>query len=197
MRAILIIALFAATNPANAVTIDGEGIDKTSMFLNNTKEENWVAKQNSAQVRIPITIVPFEKVEVRRTNSKVESKSVPMEPIHKTLRARIDRANQFYLDGYRVETTPLKWSRAEMMYKVKLEFFKLYGENNELDEKIGQIIMDGQLIGKDKLFVLHGAAKITIQDKESEKSAEIIAGYSGEKPSAPVAKAAAEKSSKL
>ncbi len=182
-----------------AVTLPYESeVDSTRIF-ENSRQDDWVAREQSAQVRIPIQITNYEKVQVRDPQNKVATKVVALKPVVQTLRARMDRTNHFYLKDYRVETIPLKWKRSDNLFTVQLNIFKRFGEYKLLEEQFANITMQGKLVGKDKLFVLHGTARITVQNKENEPEAEIIAGFGKPAQSSPVAtsKKANDKSKNL
>lgn len=137
--------------------------------------------KESAQIRIPIELKPFEKVLVYK-NKEDRNKSVDFrnfQTLRHVLRARMDRTNQFYFGDWHVETSPLKWRKNERSLKLKLSFYKRYGEGKELEEFVGSLEVNGLVQDGEKGFFKYNTyAKHTFTNKKSQPLVEVSIGES-------------------
>ncbi len=150
----------------------------------------WIAPQAEAaksenerndhpiRVRIGLRLTPFKKVLAKSREGVNETHYVPMEPLRHTLRARLNKANHFFVGDYHVETKPLKWIRKSRRYEVQLDLYRRFGAFGQLEEFVGSVQLNGVLEEQeDKVFVLLGTARQRFRDKFQNPVIDLVAGF--------------------
>ncbi|RZA10472.1 MAG: hypothetical protein EOP10_34730 [Proteobacteria bacterium] len=108
------------------------------------------------------SIVVKSKEGIRRVEQKA------LTPVKYNFKATIDRSNHFYVSNYHVETVPVKWDHSSRFWTVEVNFFKRFGEGQELEESVGSMTISGKLEGERRLYVLKGKAKQIFNNKQSQ-----------------------------
>lgn len=131
----------------------------------------------SQRVRIPLTLKSWSLVETRDRDGKLRKSRMPTKPVSQVLRARIERANDFFLGDFRIKTTPIRWLKRSNQYQVKLEIFKRLNLDGSLEESLGSVTLTGILNKQDDgLFVLNGTARRLFRDRQGEPILDFDAG---------------------
>lgn len=138
----------------------GLAFDKVSTFSNESQIRYPKQAPKLARVRLAIKLVNYRKFLVRNDYSKLKEMFRPIKPIKHHLRARIEKANHFYIDKWHIETVPMRWNRKSKNLTMKLRFYKQYGNKNKLEEAIGSTIISGHLKGQGHLYSFIGSKKI-------------------------------------
>lgn len=94
-----------------------------------------------------------------------------------TLRAQLLQANHFYFDRFHIETKPLKWNKTSQRYRVNLTVYSRFGPKGEVEEKLGELSLQGVLKGQNGLYVLHGIGHRIFKNKFGKPLLGIAAGY--------------------
>lgn len=139
------------------------------------------AKRESPRVRIPVQLVGYERIVVTGKDGRARHQFKALSPLRHHLRARIERANHFYVGSWHIETIPVQWKRETKAYEVKMRFFKRYGEGRELEELVGTATAKGFLAGKGPHFLFAGRAEETFKDAQGQPILSIGIGPQVEK----------------
>lgn len=123
---------------------------------------------DAVRVKVPLKMTVFESIVVKNDEGirRIEQKALT--PIKYNFKATIDRTNHFYVSDYHVETVPVKWDAGSKNWTVEVNFFRRYGEGQELEEAVGSLTVRGQLEGARRLFTLQGKAKQTFNNKQGK-----------------------------
>ncbi|MFY7929790.1 MAG: hypothetical protein ACOVS5_13040 [Oligoflexus sp.] len=142
-----------------------------------------------ARVRIPMKITSFEPVLIQSANGVKRLEHKPLSPNAYNLRATINRSNHFYLADWHVESVPIKWDRDQRLWKVELKFYKRYGQEQELEEYVGTLPVQGKLTGGEaKVFVLDAKAQQQFNNKRGSPVLIVEVGPHGPEDKGQVAK---------
>lgn len=118
-----------------------------------------------ARVRIPLKMTFFEQVVIKGQDGIRRMESKALTPNRFNFKATINRTNHFYVNGWHVESVPMKWDRDTKKWDVDVKFYKRYGEDQELEEFVGTMPISGTLVGKDMLFTLDAQGSSKFQNK--------------------------------
>ena len=161
LKALVVFGSFAAS-PLMAV-------EKGNLKGFNMGESSFTDVQlieDAVRVKVPLKMTLFESIVVKNSEGVRRMEQKALAPVKYNFKATIDRTNHFYVADYHVETIPVKWDSASKIWTVEVNFFKRYGEGQELEESVGSMIVRGQLEGARRLFTLQGKAKQTFNDKQ-------------------------------
>lgn len=138
---------------------------------------------DAIRVKVPLKMTVYEPIVVKNQEGirRVEHKALAA--IRYNFKATIDRSNHFYVNDYHVETIPQKWDSVTKDWTVEVNFFRRYGEGQELEEAVGSMTVRGKLDGARRLYTLQGKAKHTFNDKSGKPllSVEMDSLHLGEK----------------
>lgn len=134
------------------------------------------APQEVARVRIPLRLTHFEAITVAAREGGKRMEYKPLAPMTYHLRATVNRSNHFYLSDWHIESVPMKWQKASKQWEVELKFYKRYGQEQELEEFIGNLPLKGRLMGGEMLFTFDTQAKHTFMSKRSTPVLTVEAG---------------------
>ena len=135
-------------------------------------------KPQPARIRIGLRLTPFKKVVTRFQDGTTKVRHVPDTLIRRTLRARLDKTNHFFLGEWHIETKPERWQRESRHYQVRLSLSRRYGALGQLEESVGQVIVRGTLEPQaDGVFALFGVGAARLRNKLSEPLVDIVAGF--------------------
>lgn len=118
-----------------------------------------------ARVRIPLRLTRYEPIVLQNTEGTRRMEYKPMAPVTYTLRATINRSNHFYLADWHIETIPMKWEKETRHWQVDVKVYKRYGQEQELEEFIGNHSIRGRLMGDDRLFTLEAQGRQQFNNK--------------------------------
>lgn len=176
MKKILVIASFIGM-----VSTHSYSVSKSKIPSNATNSSDLtigkVEKSSPGKVRIGLKLSSYSKIQLQDQSGNTRVKFKMDDEIKRTLRARIDKPNHFVVGSYHVESIPLKWIKKTQTYAVRLSFSKRFGSYGEVEEHLGSLDVEGRLEGKDKLFVLMGAASKVIKNDKGEPLLKVLAGY--------------------
>lgn len=146
-------------------------VEKGNLSGFNTGESTFTDVQlseDAVRVKVPLKMTLFESIVVKNNEGirRIEQKALA--PIKYNFKATIDRSNHFYVSDYHVETVPVKWDASNKFWTVEVNFFKRYGEGQELEEAVGSMTLRGQLDGARRLYTLKGRAKQTFNNKQGK-----------------------------
>ncbi len=144
-----------------------------------------------AKVRIGLRLTPYRKIVSQSPSGEMQVTFRPDKVMKHTLRARIDRANHFYIGDFHIETSPQSLVKKARLYTVRLTVYKRYGAYGKIEEMLGYLDINGKLKGEKGLFVLHGSNSIRMKNKNGEPVVDVVAGY--RKVPSPVNKAWSKK----
>lgn len=131
-----------------------------------------------AKVRIGLRLTPFKKVTTRNKDNTVSQRFIPMEPIRHTLRARLDKANHFFIGEWHIETKPMAWIKKTRKYETRLVIHRRYGAFGQLEENVGSVDLVGVLDeGDENVHVLLGVARTRLRDKFGHPVLDVVAGF--------------------
>jgi hypothetical protein len=170
------ILALALSSPVFAVTSQTDlGVAGGSLY--NSPEDSNTETATTQRVRIPLTLKTWNDVETRATDGSSRKSRIAGKAVAQVLRARIERANDFYLGDWRVQTTPVRWLKRSNQYQVRLEVFRRHGDAGQLEESLGSVTLTGVLDKQDDgLFMVHGTARRIFRDKSGEPVLDMEAG---------------------
>jgi len=122
----------------------------------NNQGPHAASKKLAPQVRIPLKLTSFKKMLVRDKSGKIIERYIAVDPVTNTLRGRIERVNHFYISDFHIESIPLKWDRDLGNYRTKLRFYQRFGVNQDIEEYIGSVVVNGRLEADNEYFKLVG-----------------------------------------
>ncbi|MCX6131061.1 MAG: hypothetical protein NTX25_18635 [Proteobacteria bacterium] len=149
--------LLFAVSPGNLSTIQTGPSPLTTVTV----------PSDAARVRIPIRLVRFEPIVLQNLQGVKRIENKPLAPVSYNLRATINRSNHFYVADWHIETVPMKWEREARQWMVEIKFYKRYGQDQELEEFVGTLPLNGRLVGADRLFTLEVQAKQQFNNKRA------------------------------
>ncbi len=172
MRALGLGAYLLATRSLFAVETGNISTIQTGESALTTINE----PKDVARVRVPLRLTRFEPIVVQSEQGtrRIEHKSLA--PISYNLRATINRSNHFYLADWHIETIPMKWEKDARRWQVELKFYKRYGQEQELEEFIGTLPLQGRLVGDERLFTLETQSKQQFKNKRGSPVLTVEAG---------------------
>ena len=121
--------------------------------------------KDAARVRIPLRLIRFETVVLQNLDGIKRMEQKALAPLSYNLKATVNRSNHFYIADWHIESVPMKWEREARQWMVELKFYKRYGPEQELEEYIGILPLNGRLVGEDKLFTLDAQAHQQFNNK--------------------------------
>ncbi|MFK7873682.1 MAG: hypothetical protein AB8C84_11055 [Oligoflexales bacterium] len=138
----------------------------------------------TGRVRIGLKLTPYELVTVQNKTGAIQQKYLPKSVLKHTLRAKLDRPNHFYVDGFHFQTTPLSWVSQTKRYKVRVDMMTS-SQKAQVEEPVGSIVLQGVLkpAGKKGLWVLDGVATARLKDKVGHPLADVQLGHQSQEPS--------------
>lgn len=123
---------------------------------------------DAVRVKVPLKLTLFESIVVKNREGSRRIEQKALAPVLYNFKATIDRTNHFYVADYHVETIPVKWDSASKIWTVEVNFFKRYGEGQELEESVGSLTVTGPIEGARRLYTLQGKAKQTFNNKQGK-----------------------------
>lgn len=179
---IMLLALGLWSDRSEAVSDKNQN---TNANANTVNVRTPKSTPRTAQVRIGLKMTPYQPVTVKTKEGKSVMKSQPAGTLQHTLRARIERTNHFYFGDWHVETIPEAWSRESMKYRVKLRFFKRFGEGKDLEEMVGSTTVQGTLEGKNYLYAMNGQVSNQFKNRNGDIVLAVVVGSPSSKKDAP------------
>jgi len=141
------------------------------------KAATTISSTEPARVRIPVRLVPYAEVVLKSKNGSSRIDFRPGKELTHNLRARVDVTNHFYFAGWHVEAVPLQWRRDTLKYVVQLNVYRLHGNDDSLEEKIGSMQVSGYLTGeRDRIYTLAANAATVFKNKSGEPLLSMSAG---------------------
>lgn len=132
--------------------------------------------KDAARVRIPLRLVRYETVVLQDLDGVKRMEQKALAPLSYNLKATVNRSNHFYIADWHIESVPMKWEREARQWTVELKFYKRYGQEQELEEFIGNLPLNGRLVGEDKLFTLDAKAHQKFNNKRGNPVLLVEAG---------------------
>jgi hypothetical protein len=150
--------------------------------------DDLIETKNTPRVRIPIVMKSWSEIDATGIDGKKIKTKIPAKPVSQVLRARMEQTNDFYIGDWRVQTTPQKWLKSTNQFQVKLEVFRRFGENGQIEESMGYTTLTGLLEAEsDNLFVLNGTARRSFRDRNGKPLLEFEAGKAAPNEGKPIA----------
>ncbi|MDE3269725.1 MAG: hypothetical protein OYH77_05530 [Pseudomonadota bacterium] len=128
------------------------------------------------KVRIALTLATFQKQTVKK---KTSYHKLPAQKY--TLRVALERSNHIYLDDWHIVSEPLSWSRYTGKYKTSLMFYRRFGKNKDIEEKVGTILVGGVLKPFKQFYVLQNHQHALFKDKKGNPLLNVMLGFSGDR----------------
>lgn len=172
-----VIPIIVALHAQLAFGAASSGLGAAAGNLYNRPDMSTPDSSTSQRVRIPLTFKSWSLVETKDRDGKSRKSRIATKPLTQVLRARIERANDFFLGDFRIKTTPIRWLKRSNQYQVKLEIFKRLNLDGSLEESLGSVTLTGVLDKQDDgLFVLNGTARRLFRDRQGEPILDFDAG---------------------
>jgi hypothetical protein len=151
------------------------GVARSSVYEGGSNES--LSTQKTQRVRIPVSLKGWNELDAKAQDGSSKKARIPSKVISQVLRARIERANDFYLGQWRIQTTPTRWLKRSNQYQVRLEVFRRHGDQGQVEESLGSVLLTGMLNKQDDgLFVLEGTARRIFRDKVGTPILDLEAG---------------------
>jgi hypothetical protein len=149
---------------------DDWSVFEKEAVTSHAAESDLMLESKAPRVRIPVSIRGFEKVPGSDSPGSPEV-TLGRRPHYFQLRARLDRPNHFYFDDWHVETIP---QRAQGHVSMKLSLSRTYGENRELEEHLGDLVVEGNLLRQTSdLYLFQGRSAAKFTNRSGDLAAEI------------------------
>jgi len=172
---VILVLLLANANATSGATGSQLGVAASNTY--NRPDEAAIDSSSSQRVRIPLSFKTWSLVETKDQDGRSRKSRIASKPISQVLRARIERANDFYLGDFRIKTTPVRWLKRSNQYQVKLEMFKRLNLDGTMEESLGSVTLTGVLDKQDDgLFILNGTARRLFRDRSGEPILDLDAG---------------------
>jgi hypothetical protein len=120
---------------------------KFSLLLLIMNSKLWAVGQVD-RVRIPLTFT----APVRAKSSELVSKRY-------TLRAELAKKNHFFLDGWHLETEPLKVDPTGNALAMRLHIMRRWGQAGAVEEKLGTLELAGPLATEKGMYLFLGGVQ--------------------------------------
>lgn len=169
LRIATLIFTTVASGPVLAVSLNTAPAIKQAQPLFGTRLK-------PVRVRIGVDYAQFEAMLFKNKEGKAYYKSVARGQKFHTLRTRLEQRNQFYFNGLHVETLPLHWNKESRRYKVRMEFYRTYGHNGSLEDRLGSLDVEGILQGKGRVLNFIGEGRASFKNTRGIKIAEFRVG---------------------
>lgn len=148
-------------------------------MLNHSQSMKTLA-ENSEQlyrVRIPVTMQAWNAVTSKGVLGDSKSAKIAARPLNHVLRARLEKANDFYLGDWRIQTTPIRWLKNTSQYQLKLDVFRRFGEGGQVEESLGSLNLSGVLKKQaDGIHIIYGSSKHRFLDNQGQPLLDIAVG---------------------
>ena len=155
----------------------GASSNTQNVYPHNLGDE--LPTYQGTMVRVGLKLMHYRKVPLSPGNSQMTY--LPGEAIKKTLRARIDAPNHFYIDSYHIETIPLTWIRKSRSYTMRLSISQRpQRAQNGVERHLGYVDVKGTLrpqARRPSVYLLMGAASQTFFSDLREPFLKVVAGY--------------------
>ena len=176
-RSKLLQSVLIAMLPSMAFAGTASPLGVASEALYTTPSEGPIDTKETQRVRIPITLKTWQTVEALDAKSQATTSRIVSQPVPHVLRARMERANDFYLGDWRVKSVPMRWLRNSQQYQVRLEVYRRLGETGQIEESLGSITLTGRLHKQqDGLYILNGTARRVFRNKSGDPILDFAAG---------------------
>lgn len=160
---------------AYASTSSGLGVASDQLY--NRPEESGSETTKIERVRIPVTVKAWNEVDTKAVDGSLRKSRIAGQPVSQVLRARIERANDFYIGDWRITTTPVRWLKRSNQYQVRIEAFRRLGESGQIEESLGSITLTGSLEKQgDALYILNGRGRRLFRDNMGNPLLDLEAG---------------------
>ncbi len=137
-------------------------VEKGNLSGFNTGDSSFTQvqlDQDAIRIKVPLKMTVYEPIIIKDREGIRRMEQKALAPVKYNFKATIDRTNHFYVSGYHIETIPVKWEHDSKQWTVEVNFFKRYGEGQELEESVGGMTISGKLHGERRLYTLLGKAK--------------------------------------
>lgn len=132
--------------------------------------------EDLAQFRFKIHLQPYGQVVTKDRDGRKKLKQVPLRPIEKVFRARVGKANHFYVEKFHFETSPVAWTADIKKYDSQLKIYKRFGPYNEVEEYLTSLDFSGLLTKttaklsrqNDKMYDIEAYASKEYRNKEGQ-----------------------------
>jgi hypothetical protein len=149
----------------------------TSEITLGVTAETAPTTEKVARVKIPLTLVSYEKILVKDREGKDILKAKPVHTAKIALRSTVDRINHFYTGNWHVEVIPVTWSAPSKSYKAQLKFYKRYGDSKEVEEYVGSSEFQSKLEGSDHVYLANGFKQSSFKDKTHHTLLDVAIGF--------------------
>lgn len=153
--------------------VNSNGVSRMPYEFDGRQKNSKLA----AKLRLPINLVPYKKVVLQDQYGKNNTHFVPHVSMVNTLRARLDRTNHFYLDQYHITTTPQSWNKENGEFSMTVTIHRTFGANQQIEEQMGNIKLNGQLVGGPDVYRFIANAKQTYYSKKREPLLDVQIGW--------------------
>ncbi len=161
--ALLVLGSFVASSLFAAEKGNLPGINTGDSSFTNVQLD-----QDAVRIKVPLKMTVYESIIVKDREGMRRMEQKALSPVKYNFKATIDRTNHFYVSGYHIETIPMKWEHDAKLWTVEVNFYKRYGEGQELEESVGGMTISGKLDGERRLYTLRGKAQKVFHDKQGK-----------------------------
>lgn len=139
-----------------------------------------IGRQEPTRIRLPVRLAAYKTIVTKNQDGKTEPGYIQEAGIVRTIRARADRANHFYLGEkgeWHLETIPLRFARQEKRYTTRLSLSRVVSFDGSVEEHFGSIEVSGVLVPESAgvfKFVTNG--RQIFRDKLGVPVVELAAG---------------------
>lgn len=166
-----------------------------------------IGKPVPARVRLPLRLVTFQTVVATDREGKRQPAFIPRAGVFRTIRARIDKPNHFFVGEHgewHVETVPVRFAKADKRLTARLNISKQVDRTGTVEEFLGSLEVTGMLVQEEAgVYNLVTSGKQQFRDQMGNPVLDLSVGMSATVPGntsklngnqiAPVAKDSQEK----
>lgn len=170
--------------PALAINQSSSAAQSQNVYPHNPDGE--LPTYQGTMVRVGLRLIHYRKAALGPGQSQITY--LPGEVIKKTLRARIDKPNHFFIDSYHIETIPLKWIRKSHSYTMRLSLSRRSQQQPDVEKHLGYVDVKGSLRKQSQrsIYLLVGASSQTFFNHLREPYLKVVAGYGKARSTPPV-----------
>ena len=175
--------LIAKNSNKNIESIIQRAVDENDNFFDSQQED---IKPKLVRVSIPLQITAYKPL---KSSKAMSSSEVRVRGTQRyLLKSRLHNIDDYYVSKLHIQTIPIKFDRDKRLYKLKVVIFKRYDKG--VEEKIGDLKIQGSLVDKGGSFSLKGLSSKTFRDKWGHKSWKVVAGLGSRDTSSKLSKEA-------
>jgi len=139
-----------------------------------------------ARVRLPLRLVTFQPIVATERDGKRKQAFIPRAGVYRTIRARIDKTNHFFVGEkgeFHVESVPVRFAKAEKRLTTRLNISRQVDRAGTVEEFLGSLEVSGLLVQEEAgVYNLVTSGKQQFRDQMGNPVLDLSVGMSATVP---------------